>query len=86
MLNRHTRDNLLLVGDAAGLADPLMGYGMLPAIVSGYYAGKYSVEAIKNPSLKKKALAKRYEDEIRKKKFVPLKKLHSSSANGPNVV
>lgn len=67
MLNRHTRDNLLLVGDAAGLADPLMGYGMLPAIVSGYYAGKYSVEAIKNLSFKNKALAKRYEDEIRRR-------------------
>ncbi|GAH46597.1 unnamed protein product, partial [marine sediment metagenome] len=46
-LDRHTHDNLLLIGDAAGLIDPLMGYGMMPAIVSGYYAGKHSVEAIK---------------------------------------
>jgi digeranylgeranylglycerophospholipid reductase len=63
-LDRHTHDNLLLVGDAAGLIEPLMGYGMLPAIVSGYYAGKYSVEAIKKGDYK---TLKRYEKEIRKR-------------------
>jgi len=47
ILNRHVQDTLLLVGDAAGLIDPLIGYGMMPAIVSGYYAGKYSVDAVK---------------------------------------
>jgi len=33
-------DNLVLIEDAAGLADPLMGYGVLFAIISGYYGGK----------------------------------------------
>ena len=64
MLNRHTRDNLLLVGDAAGLADPLMGYGMLPAIVSGYYAGKYSVGAIEKGDF---GVLKKYEKVIKKR-------------------
>lgn len=63
-LNQHTKDNLLLVGDAAGLVDPLMGYGMFPAIVSGYYGGKYSVEAIKKGD---NAVLTRYEREVRKR-------------------
>jgi len=63
-LNRHTQDNLLLVGDAAGLIDPLMVYGMMPAIVSGYYAGKYSVEAIKKGDYE---MLKEYEREVRKR-------------------
>ena len=50
-LKRHSSFNLLLIGEAAGLLDPLMGYGMMPAIVSGYYAGKYSVEAVKSGDL-----------------------------------
>jgi digeranylgeranylglycerophospholipid reductase len=45
-LDRHVYGNLVLVGDAGGLLDPLMGYGMTPAIVSAYYGSKYSVEAI----------------------------------------
>ena len=63
-LNRHTQDNLLLVGDAAGLIDPLMGYGMMPAIVSGYYAGKYSAEVIKSGDY---GALKKYEREVRKR-------------------
>jgi len=45
-LPEHLYQNVLFAGDAAGLIDPLMGYGMLPAIASGYYAAKYSVEAL----------------------------------------
>lgn len=63
-LNRHTQDNLLLVGDAAGLIDPLMVYGMMPAIVSGYYAGKYSVEALKTRNYE---ALKKYEQEVGKR-------------------
>lgn len=62
MLNRHVQQNLLFVGDAAGLIDPLMGYGMMPAIVSGYYAGKYSAEAVKKGDY---AALKAYEREVR---------------------
>jgi flavin-dependent dehydrogenase len=56
--------NVLLAGDAAGLIDPLMGYGMMPAIVSGYYAAKYSVEAIRKDDY---LMLKKYETEIRKR-------------------
>jgi len=63
-LNQYTQDNLLLVGDAAGLIDPLMGYGMMPAIVSGYYAGKYSAEVIKSGDYE---TLKKYEREVRKR-------------------
>jgi digeranylgeranylglycerophospholipid reductase len=63
-LSQHTRDNLLLVGDAAGLIDPLMGYGMMPAIVSGYYAGKYSIDAIKKGDYR---ALKNYEREVKKR-------------------
>jgi digeranylgeranylglycerophospholipid reductase len=66
-LKRHSSTNLLLVGEAAGLLDPLMGYGMMPAIVSGYYAGKYSVEAVKSGDLRvlhqyERALGKRFDN------------------------
>jgi digeranylgeranylglycerophospholipid reductase len=46
-LDQHYHENMLVAGDAAGVIDPLMVYGMMPAIVTGYFAGLYSVEAIK---------------------------------------
>ncbi len=55
---------MLLAGDAAGLIDPLMGYGMMPAIVSGYYAAKYSVEALEKGDYE---ALKKYEIEMRKR-------------------
>lgn len=64
ILNRHILDNLLLVGDAAGLVDPLMGYGMMPAILSGYYAGKYSTAAIRSGDYE---VLKKYEREVKKR-------------------
>lgn len=63
-LDQYTQANLLLVGDAAGLIDPLMGYGMMPAIVSGYYAGKYSADAIKSGDYE---TLKNYEREVGKR-------------------
>ncbi len=63
-LHEHRYQNVLFAGDAAGLIDPLMGYGMLPAIASGYYAGKYSVEAIKGGYYE---ALKRYEWEVKKR-------------------
>ncbi|MBN1455282.1 MAG: NAD(P)/FAD-dependent oxidoreductase [Methanomicrobia archaeon] len=47
-LDVHTYKNILLIGNAAGLIDPFLGYGVMPAIVSSYRASKYSVDAIKN--------------------------------------
>lgn len=63
-LNRHAHGNLILAGTAAGLVDPLMGYGMMPAIVSAYYAGKYSAEAVGNGDLQ--ALEK-YDKKMKQK-------------------
>ncbi len=40
-LDTYHYKNLLFVGDAAGLIDPFLGYGMMPAITSGYIAGEY---------------------------------------------
>lgn len=38
--------NILLVGDAAGLTDPITGSGNYPAIVSGKYAGEAAADAV----------------------------------------
>jgi len=47
-INRPIQDNLRLVGDAAGLADPLTGEGIYYAIESGYLAAQsvYSYQPI----------------------------------------
>ncbi|WP_457556387.1 NAD(P)-binding protein [Candidatus Pyrohabitans sp.] len=42
-INKHFYKNLFFVGDAGGFLDPLLGYGMTPAILSSYLAS----EAIK---------------------------------------
>jgi digeranylgeranylglycerophospholipid reductase len=47
-LDTYLYKNLLFVGDAAGLIDPFLGYGMMPAIISAYCAGKHSVNAVKD--------------------------------------
>lgn len=36
----HPYDNVILIGDAAGYANPITGEGIYYAILSGYYAGK----------------------------------------------
>jgi digeranylgeranylglycerophospholipid reductase len=63
-LDRYVYGNVILVGTAGGLVDPLMGYGMMPAIVSAYYAGKYSVEAINKDDFQ---ALKKYDKKIRQK-------------------
>jgi flavin-dependent dehydrogenase len=39
-------NNLLVVGDAAGLCDPLTGFGIIYALLSGRAAARTIVEAI----------------------------------------
>jgi len=39
-LERAARDNALLVGDSLGLAHPITGEGILPAVVSGRHAAE----------------------------------------------
>lgn len=45
-LNRPGRDNILLVGDAAGFVDPITGEGIGYAIQSGALAGQAAAKAI----------------------------------------
>ncbi|HEX58897.1 MAG TPA: NAD(P)/FAD-dependent oxidoreductase [Methanomicrobia archaeon] len=61
-LNRLRRGNVLFVGDAAGLIDPLLGYGMAPAIISSYLAARCCVDAVRGDDLNIGSL-KRYEKE-----------------------
>ncbi len=53
-------DNLLVVGDAARLADPVTGGGIGPAILSGKIAGEVAFEALEKGDLSEKFL-KKYE-------------------------
>ncbi len=38
--------NILLVGDAAGLAHPITGGGIAPAVLSGQMAGQAAAQAV----------------------------------------
>ena len=46
MLKRLMYDNILLAGDAAGLASPLHGGGIDMAVLSGIYAGRAAKQGI----------------------------------------
>lgn len=59
-LKKIYADNLLVVGDAARLADPATGGGIATAIISGKIAGEVGAEAIKKGDLSEKFL-KKYE-------------------------
>ena len=63
-LDTYLYENLLFVGDAAGLIDPFLGYGMIPAIISAYCAGKHSVNAVNN---KDYSLLNRYAMDIKQR-------------------
>ena len=49
-------DNLIIVGDAARLSDPITGGGIYNAMYTGDLAGKIAVNAINNGDTSKKAL------------------------------
>ncbi|MDR3206478.1 MAG: NAD(P)/FAD-dependent oxidoreductase [Candidatus Methanoplasma sp.] len=49
-------DNIILVGDAARIIDPITGGGICHACRTGMYAGKVLVEAVSKGDLSKKAL------------------------------
>ncbi len=61
---RISTSGLMLVGDGARLADPLLGAGIMNAMLSGRIAGNWAAEAIKNADFSSGAL-KKYDDEIR---------------------
>ena len=62
-LSRLRKGNVLFVGDAAGLIDPLLGYGMAPAIISSYLAARCCVDAVGGDDLDDNAL-RRYEKRM----------------------
>ena len=64
-------DNVMLVGDAARLIDPLTGGGIINAIISGKAAGKIAAEAIEAGNYSKEFL-KRYEDAWKKRLYEKL--------------
>ena len=49
-------DNIILVGDAARIIDPITGGGICHACRTGMYAGKVLIECAKNNDFSKKAL------------------------------
>jgi digeranylgeranylglycerophospholipid reductase len=57
-LKKLTNDNLLIVGDAARLTDPITGAGIVDASISGVYAGETAAEAIQKKRYDKKFLEK----------------------------
>ncbi len=64
-------DNVMLVGDAARLIDPLTGGGIINAIISGKAAGKIAAEAIEAGNYSKEFL-KRYEDAWKRRLYEKL--------------
>lgn len=57
------RDNILLVGDAAGMADPVTGAGISYAMTAGRIAARVIVKAIKEDDI---SLLRRYERGVRR--------------------
>ncbi len=55
--------NVMLVGDSAGMADPITGAGINNAILAGEVAGKTIVNALENDDL---TLLTRYEKKVRR--------------------
>ncbi|HUC38606.1 MAG TPA: NAD(P)/FAD-dependent oxidoreductase [Candidatus Acidoferrum sp.] len=63
--NKVTADGLIIVGDAAGQANPIVGEGIRPAIKFGYLAAEVSSEAIEKGDVSRKSL-QAYEKEAKK--------------------
>lgn len=61
ILDTTVKDNILLVGDAAGLAHPITGAGIPQAVISGKMAGSVIVKSLTNND---NALLKNYDTGI----------------------
>jgi digeranylgeranylglycerophospholipid reductase len=62
-------DNILLVGDSAGMADPITGAGIHNAILAGEVAGKTIIQALETDDIE---LLSNYETRIRRLLGKPL--------------
>jgi len=67
MPNSIVTDNVMLVGDAARLIDPITGGGISNACISGKLAGEAAYEAIKSNNTSKEFLKEHYEKKVREK-------------------
>ena len=47
IIDKRARDNILVVGDVAGFANPITGGGINTALESGRYAGQVAAKAVK---------------------------------------
>ncbi len=65
VLKNFSTGNCLLVGDAARLADPISGAGIVNALHSGYLAAQVAVEALKKGDFSRKSLS-RYDERLKK--------------------
>jgi digeranylgeranylglycerophospholipid reductase len=68
-----TKDNIVLVGDAARQVDPITGGGLLSSIEAGKAAGETIGEAVIDQDFKKKKLSE-YEEKIKPTLYKKLKR------------
>ncbi len=71
-LDETVADNIMLVGDAARIIDPITGGGIAHACRSGKYAGEVAAECLKTGDFSKKALGayeKKWRDRMEDKLF-----------------
>jgi len=62
-----TRDNLMLVGDAARQLNPVTGGGLSNILVAGYLAGTVAAEAVKKNDFSHKSLGKYHKQWMKEK-------------------
>ncbi len=64
-------DNVMLVGDAARMIDPLTGGGIINAIITGRYAGETAIKAYEREDFSANSL-KEYEEKWKKRLYEKL--------------
>ena len=65
MIKNLVKDNLMIVGDAAGHVNPLTGGGIITALEAGMYAGQVAAAAVKEDNYTEKRL-KEYQEICKK--------------------
>ena len=65
MIKNLVKDNLMIVGDAAGHVNPLTGGGIITALEAGMYAGEVAAAAVKEDNFSEKRL-KEYQEICKK--------------------
>jgi geranylgeranyl reductase family protein len=73
LLEKICQDNILLVGDSAGMSHPITGAGVYSAVFWGKEAGQIASEAVINDEL---SLLKRYQEECFDVMKEPLEKAY----------